>query len=219
MTRKRALITGGTRGIGRAISCALEEKFDIISPTRNELDLSSLDSVQNYIQHNFEFDVLINNAGINIIKKIDEITIEDIRTINQINLESPLLLMQAAIKHMKKGGYGRILNISSIWGLRGFEKRTLYCGSKFGIIGYTKSLAREVANCNILINALCPGFTDTEMTKKSLDQSALSALINQVPIKRMASVEEIAHYAAFLVSESNSYITGQALSIDGGYLA
>ena len=219
MIRKRALITGGTRGIGRAISCALEEKFDIITPTRNELDLSSLDSVQKYIQRNFEFDVLINNAGINIIKKIDEITIEDIRNINQINLESPLLLMQAAIKHMKKSGYGRILNISSIWGLRGFEKRTLYCGSKFGIIGYTKSLAREVASCNILINSLCPGFTDTEMTKKSLDQGALNALINQVPIRRMASVDEIAHYAAFLVSESNSYITGQALSIDGGYLA
>jgi len=219
MNKKKVLITGGSRGIGKAIKLALEKEFEVVAPTRSELDLSSLDSVYKYTQYNFEFDILINNAGINIIKKIDDINIEDIRILNQINLESPLLLMQAAIKYMKVNAYGRILNISSIWGLRGFENRTLYSGSKFGIIGYTKALAREVADSNILINSLCPGFTDTEMTKNSLENEALSAILNQVPIKRMASVDEVAHYAAFLVSEKNTYLTGQAITIDGGFLA
>jgi 3-oxoacyl-[acyl-carrier protein] reductase len=219
MTKKKVLITGGSRGIGKAIKFTLDKEFEVVAPTRSELDLSSLESVTKYTQYNFDFDVLINNAGINIIKKIEDINIEDIRLINQINLESPLLLMQAAIKYMKINRYGRILNISSIWGLRGFENRTLYSGSKFGIIGYTKSLAREVANSNILINSLCPGFTDTEMTKNSLEDEALSALINQVPTRRMASVDEVAHYVKFLVSEKNTYLTGQAIAIDGGLLA
>lgn len=217
--RKRVLLTGGSRGIGRAIFEELQGTFEVIIPTREELDLSDISSIDRYFSDGKEFDILINNAGINIIKEIDSILDEDIQKINNINLVAPLKLVQNCIKGMKKNKFGKIVNISSIWGIRSKERRTLYSGTKFGIIGQTKALSKELGEYNILINAVCPGFTATELTMQSLSKSELETIVEQIPLKRMAEPKEIAKSIKFLVSDENTYITGQTLVIDGGFIA
>ena len=217
--KKRVLLTGASKGIGKAIYEELKYDFEIISPTRQELDLNSLDSINEYFKYNNSFDILINNAGINIIKEIESIVDEDIQKINQVNLIAPLKLIQNCIKHMKNSNQGKIVNISSIWGIRSKEKRTLYSSTKFGIIGQTKALARELAEYNILINAICPGFTATDLTMQSLNKKELEDIVNQIPMRRMAEPKEIAKSVKFLISNDNTYITGQTLVIDGGYTA
>ena len=216
---KRVLLTGGSRGIGKAIYDELKDKYEVVAPTRDELDLSSLNSIDNYFKKHNNFDILINNAGINIIKDIESILDEDVEKINCINLTAPLKLIKNVTKYMKQNKYGKIVNISSIWGVRSKEKRTLYSGTKFGIIGYTKALSRELAKFNILINALCPGFTATEMTMQSLSKEEIKNIQEQIPLKRLATTTEIAKSVKFLISDDNSYITGQTLVIDGGFTA
>lgn len=217
--KKRVLLTGGSRGIGRAIYEELQDTYEVIIPKREELDLSDISSIDRYFSDNKEFDILINNAGINIIKEIENILDEDIQTINTINLVAPLKLMQHCVKGMKKNRFGKIVNVSSIWGIKSKEKRTLYSGTKFGIIGQTKALSRELGEYNILVNAICPGFTATELTMQSLSSSELEAIVQQIPLKRMADPKEIAKSIKFLVSDDNTYITGQTLIIDGGFTA
>jgi len=219
MSKKRVLLTGGSRGIGKAIYKELKNDYEMIIPTSKELDLSSLESIKDYFKINNKFDILINNAGINIIKDIDSIKDEDIEKINQINLVSPLKLIQNVVKNMKKNNFGKILNISSIWGVRSKEKRTLYSSTKFGIIGQTKALARELGEYNILVNAICPGFTATDLTMQSLSKKELKNITKQIPLQRMAEPKEIAKSVKFLISNDNTYITGQTLVIDGGYTA
>lgn len=219
ISKKRVLLTGGSRGIGRAIYEELQDTYEVIMPKREELDLSDISSIDRYFSDNKEFDILINNAGINIIKEIENILDEDIQTINTINLVAPLKLMQHCVKGMKKNRFGKIVNVSSIWGVKSKEKRTLYSGTKFGIIGQTKALSRELGEYNILINAICPGFTATELTMQSLSSSELEAIVQQIPLKRMADPKEIAKSIKFLVSDDNTYITGQTLIIDGGFTA
>lgn len=219
MQRKKVLLTGGSRGIGKAIFEELKNEFDVVIPSKEELDLSSLKSIENYFTMNNKFDILINNAGINIIKEIDDILDEDIQNINQINLVAPLKLIQNVVKNMKKNNSGKIVNISSIWGVKSKEKRTLYSGTKFGIIGQTKALARELGVHNILINAVCPGFTATDLTMESLSQSELNDIQKEIPLQRLATPKEIAKSVRFLISDDNSYITGQTLIVDGGFTA
>ncbi len=216
---RRVLITGASRGIGKAIKSILSDNFDVVAPTRNELNLSDNQSILDFVAKHNKFDVLINNAGINIIKPTNTISNDDIREINQINLEAPLLLSRAVLPFMKQQEYGRIVTISSIWGIRSKEHRTLYSATKFGVIGQVKGLAREFAEHNILVNAVCPGFTDTELTRSSLSSEKRDEMMSQVPMKRFAHPEEIAHLVEFLVSEKNSYLTGQAIVIDGGFTA
>ncbi len=217
--KKRVLLTGGSRGIGRAIYEELQDTYEVIMPKREELNLSDILSIDRYFSDNKEFDILINNAGINIIKELENILDEDIQTINTINLVAPLKLMQYCVKGMKKNRFGKIVNVSSIWGVRSKEKRTLYSGTKFGIIGQTKALSRELGEYNILINAICPGFTATELTMQSLSDCELEAIVQQIPLKRMAEPKEIAKSIKFLISEDNTYITGQTVIIDGGFTA
>lgn len=217
--KKRVLLTGGSRGIGRAIYEELQDTYEVIMPKREELDLSDISSIDRYFSDGKEFDILINNAGINIIKGIDSILDEDIQKINNINLIAPLKLVQYCVKGMKKNRFGKIVNVSSIWGVRSKEKRTLYSGTKFGIIGQTKALSRELGEYNILINAICPGFTATELTMQSLSGCELEAIVQQIPLKRMAEPKEIAKSIKFLVSDDNTYITGQTMIIDGGFTA
>lgn len=217
--KKRVLLTGGSRGIGKAVYEELKDLYIVIKPTREELDLNDLSSIDKYFEDGKEFDILINNAGINIIKEIDSILDEDIEKINKINLVAPLKLIQHCVQGMKKNKFGKIVNISSIWGIRSKEKRTLYSGTKFGIIGQTKALSRELGAHNILINAICPGFTATELTMQSLSKNELETIVEQIPLRRMADPQEIAKSIKFLVSEENTYITGQTLVIDGGFTA
>ena len=219
INKKRVLLTGASKGIGKAIYEELKYDFEVISPTRQELDLNSLNSINEYFKYNNSFDILINNAGINIIKDLQSIEDEDIQRINQINLIAPLKLIQNCTKYMKNNNQGKIVNISSIWGVRSKEKRTLYSSTKFGIIGQTKALARELAEYNILVNAICPGFTATDLTMQSLSKKELEDIINQIPMRRMAEPKEIAKSVKFLISSDNTYITGQTLVIDGGYTA
>ena len=131
----KVLLTGGSRGIGKAIKLNLGSDYHVFTPSSDELDLSQPESVQYFIAKGCDYDILINNAGINIIKPSIEITPEDIRLINTVNLESPLVLSKACFPYMKKRGRGSIVNISSIWGVRSKEYRALYSGTKFGLIG------------------------------------------------------------------------------------
>ncbi|WP_392343955.1 SDR family NAD(P)-dependent oxidoreductase [Pseudoalteromonas prydzensis] len=217
---KNVLLTGGSRGIGHVIrTLFIDAGFNVIAPSRDELDLSSEASINAFFKSTMaEYDVVINNAGINIIKPILEITSEDLQLINQINLSAPLQIIQHCVPYMKGQQSGRIINVSSIWGVRSKEYRTLYSGTKFGLIGYTKALARELAEDNILVNAVCPGFIDTELTEKSLSESQKEELLKQVPLNRLGKPEEIAKYILYLATE-NTFITGQATIIDGGFLS
>jgi len=220
MKNKKVLLTGGSRGIGKAIYEELEKEFDVYTPSSKELDLNSLGSIESYFKNNdTQFDILINNAGINIIKPIDSILDRDIEKINKINLVSPLKLIQYVSSNMKKNRFGKIVNISSIWGVRSKEKRTLYSATKFGIIGQTKALARELGEYNILVNAICPGFTATDLTMASLNEEELENIKQDIPLQRLAKPSEIAKSVKFLVSDENSYITGQTIVIDGGFTA
>lgn len=216
--KQRVLLTGGSRGIGAAIKLRLSGEYEVVAPERSQLDLESIKSISSFFLEEAKFDILINCAGINIIKPIEKITYQDMRKVNTINLESPLLLMQKCIPYMKLNRYGRIVNVSSIWGISSKAQRTLYSGSKFGLIGYTKALAKELGNQNILVNAICPGFTNTELTSESLSPKQLEDIVSHIPLQRMAEPNEIAELVYFLTSKNNAYLTGQAITLDGGFL-
>lgn len=219
MSKKTVLLTGGSRGIGKAIYDELKEDYNVLIPTRAELDLNDIKSIDKYFGNISNIDILINNAGINIIKEIEDILDEDIEKMNAINLVAPLKMIQYCVKNMKTKMAGKILNISSIWGIRSKEKRTLYSATKFGIIGETKALARELGRYNILINAICPGFTATDLTMQSLSKNELEKIEEEIPLQRLAKPKEIAKSVKFLISDENSYITGQTLIVDGGFTA
>lgn len=218
---KNILITGASRGIGKSIKSVLQDKgFNCITPTRNELDISDLSSIELYFSSlDVHIDGLVNNAAINIIGGIDAINDNDIEKMINANLIAPLKIIQFVVKKMKKEGAGRIVNISSIWGVRSKEFRTLYSLTKFGLNGITKSLARELGEDNILVNSIAPGYVNTEMTNQNVPKGVQDRIKKDIPLKRFAEPEEIARLTAFLLSDENTYITGQTLTIDGGYLA
>lgn len=213
------LITGASRGIGHAIHQRAKELSDIeiVTPTRSEMDLACQNSVEEFLKETVPFDYIVNNAGINIIKPIEDISRDDFNKIENTNLYGPLKIIQHSVPAMKANKFGKIVNISSIWGVRSLEQRTLYSGTKFGLVGYTKALARELGPYNILINAVCPGFTATELTKQSLSVEDEQKLIAQVPLGRLATPTEIASVVLFLLSEENTYMTGQTHIVDGGF--
>ncbi len=162
-------------------------------------------------------DILINDEGINIVEYIDKISEQNWNNIIRVNLTGPMQLTQAVIPKIKNGKYGRILNVSSIWGVISKEKRAAYSSSKTGLIGLTRAASLELAAYNIMVNALCPGFTMTDLTRATLSNSEIKRLSKQVPLGRFAQPKEIAHVAVFLCSDINSYITGQAVTVDGGF--
>jgi len=230
---KKVLVTGTTRGIGLAIAQAFQAEGAWVIGTGTKETTQPGEGCDEYFQCNFadleqiescaDFvleskpDILVNNAGINKIAPFAEIAPADFLNIHQVNVFAPFRLCQAAIPAMKQRGWGRITNISSIWGLIGKEYRASYAASKFALDGMTLALASELASDGILANCIAPGFTDTELTRQVLGPAQIEKLTSCVPVRRMADVEEIARLVIWLSSPDNTYLTGQNIAIDGGF--
>jgi 3-oxoacyl-[acyl-carrier protein] reductase len=216
-----AFITGGSRGIGKAIAnrfCAAG--FDVIAPARKELDLASLDSIETYLSRKgLEADVLINNAGENLIFTLDKLSLADWQRMQMINLTAPLLLIKHFAPLMAHNGWGRIVNISSIYSLISRPGRGAYASSKSGLNGLTRTAALEYAEAGILVNAVCPGFVETDLTRQNNTPTQIEVLRQQVPLKRLGSPEDIASVVFYLGSDQNTFITGQTVVADGGFMA
>lgn len=217
---RTALITGASRGIGAAIAARLQDEgLRILSPSSKTLDLSSTISIDAYLsQLTDPVDVLVNNAGINRLGSIDEISGKDFEEVIQVNLLGHFRLTQGLVKGMKARGYGRIVNISSIWSLVSRERRVTYSAAKAGLNGLTRALALELAPYHIMVNAVAPGYINTELTKKNNTPEALERIAGEIPLGRLGEPSEIAECVAFLCSPKNSYMTGQVIVVDGGYL-
>lgn len=239
---KVALITGATRGIGKEIALELAANgFDIAVNYRSEqagmeelkkeieknnvrcefvkADVANFEDCESMVKETIEkfgkIDVLVNNAGITKDGLIMRMKKEDFESVIDVNLTGTFNVTRNVIPHMLKQRSGRIINVSSVVGVAGNAGQTNYSASKAGIIGFTKSLAKEVASRNILVNAIAPGFIDTYMT--SVLSDAVKEGINaQIPLKRMGTPKEVAKVVKFLSSEDSSYVTGQVINIDGG---
>ena len=218
MNGRTALVTGGSRGIGRAVVTRFEELgARVLAPTRAELDLADAAAVEAYAAALDEpVDVLVNNAGINPLAGIDELTDDALEEALMVNLTAPLRLCRALAPGMAARGYGRIVNVSSVWTVIGKARRLPYTVSKTGLNGLTRALAVELAPRGVLVNAVAPGIVATELTRQNNTPEQLAALVEQIPLGRLAEAEELAEVIAFLSSERNSYVTGQVLVCDGG---
>jgi len=219
MESKTALITGASRGIGKSIKEILsKDEIEIISPTRNELDLSSSESIDKFLsQVSADIDIIINNAGILKVGEYNEFSSDDFHEILQVNVVAPFKIISGFVEKMKVQNFGRIINISSVWGQKSKKGRTLYSSSKAALDALTRSLAIEFASYNILINSVAPGYIETDMLKQCNTEDELSIIRDTIPMKRFGKKVEIAELVRFLSSEDNSYITGQVFTIDGGY--
>lgn len=220
MEKKKVLVTGGSRGIGHAVvQRLLNDNYEVIAPTHTELDLSNQKSIELFTEkYRLEgFDCIVNNAGINDINDIDKITDDEINRTIDINLIAPLKLLRAFVPYMKQNNYGRIVNIGSIWSIVSKPGRVVYSATKHGIHGISKTMAVELAPYNILVNTVCPGYTLTELTKKNNSDEQIKSICKEIPLGRMAEPSEIADLICYLISDRNSYITGQEIAIDGGY--
>jgi 3-oxoacyl-[acyl-carrier protein] reductase len=160
---------------------------------------------------------VINNAGINSPSSFESIDSERFLEIQQVNVLAPMEICRAAIPHMVKQKWGRIVNISSVWSKISKEQRAPYSASKFALDGMTLALAIEYAKHNVLANCVAPGFVDTDMTRGILGDEGINKLMQVVPIGRLAQPAEIATFVVWLASESNTYITGQNIAVDGGF--
>lgn len=214
------LVTGGSRGIGKAV-CErfLEAGCRVVAPTRVEMDLSSASSVEAYLAANAALapDVIVNNAGINDVHNIEDITDDELERTMAINLVSPMRILRGFAGGMKRRGYGRIVNIGSIWAVVSKAGRCTYAATKQGIHGVTNTLAVELAPYGILVNTVCPGFTLTELTYQNNSSEQIAAISKEIPLGRMAEPYEIAELIYFLGSRKNTYVTGQKITVDGGF--
>jgi 3-oxoacyl-[acyl-carrier protein] reductase len=217
---RTALVTGGARGIGAAIAARLDAAgYSVITPTRAALDLASPASIDAYLAaHGSEkVDVVVNNAGINTLRAIPEINANIWCEMLQVNLSAALRLTQAFAPGMAERGWGRILNVVSIFALVTRERRAAYSMTKAALAALTRSAAVEFGPRGVLVNALAPGYVDTELTRRNNPPEAIAAIEASIPLRRMAQASELAEVAAFLVSDANSYLTGQTVVVDGGF--
>ena len=230
---RKALVTGGTRGIGAAIASRLLAggvDVTVTGTSKNGagpngskfrlVDFKDIGATEEFALEvsQSKFDILVNNAGINKRAPFTEIAKADFDQIQLVNLRAPFLLCQAVVPHMRSQEWGRIVNISSIFGLVSREHRASYSTSKFAIDGMTAALAAEVASQGILANCVAPGFIDTEMTRIAIGGQGLRDLAATIPIHRLGRAEEVAAFVFWLCSSENSYISGQNFVIDGGFI-
>lgn len=216
--RKTVLITGASRGIGRAAAEWFRRAgYDVLTPARSEMDLADPASIAAWCRSAERVDVLVNNAGINTIAPLDALGDGVLDEMLQVNLKAPLQIVRALGGRIGGSRTGRIVNLSSIWAFVSKEGRCGYTAAKAAVRGVTQTLALELAPRNILVNAVAPGFVDTELTRRNNTPEQIAALAETIPLARLAAPEEIAELIGFLASERNTYITGQTLVIDGGY--
>lgn len=241
---KVAMITGATRGIGKQIALTLANegynivlnyrtKNDELIQAKNEIESKNVkcltvqgdvtnfedckQMIESAIKEFGKIDVLINNAGITKDMLLARMKEEDFKQVIDVNLVGTFNMTKNVISYMMKARNGRIINISSVVGIAGNAGQTNYSASKAGIIGFTKSLAKEVASRNILVNAVAPGFIETNMTDV-LKQEVKDEIAKNIPLKRMGTPKDVANVVKFLASEDSSYITGQVISVDGGMI-
>ena len=242
MSGKTAVVTGGSRGIGRAICLELARRganvvFSYAGNTaaaeKTLEELKALGVEARAVQGNVAdpaaaktlidtavkelggIHILVNNAGITRDGLAMAMKEEDFDAVIETNLKGAFLCMKAAIRPMMKARYGRIVNMSSVVALRGNPGQINYCASKAGLIGMTKSLAKEMGARGITVNAVAPGYISTDMTA-ALPDAAKQAMLSTIPVNRPGTPEDVAAAVAFLASEEAGYITGQVLSVDGG---
>ena len=238
---KVVLITGASRGIGRAIALKLalnEARVILLSRNSKELsklndefiskgfqsiyqsidvsNLEDLNSAVNYAKKQWgTVDAIINNAGITDDNLIVRMKSESFDKVIDVNLKGVFNGIKSVSKTMIRNNYGRIINITSVIGLIGNKGQSNYSASKSGIIGLTKSIAKELASKNITVNAIAPGYITTDMTENLAEENQ-QQLLNTIPLNRLGSPDDIANLACFLLSEEASYITGQTINVDGG---
>jgi 3-oxoacyl-[acyl-carrier protein] reductase len=244
LTNKNAIITGSTRGIGRNIAEKLassganvvitgtrQEKCDEVAREIQEkykvktlaiqTDVSNLESIQTLISKTIEelgsIQILVNNAGITKDNLLLRMKPEDFDSVIQTNLNSVFYSTKTCLRPMLKQRYGRIINVTSIVGIMGNAGQGNYAASKAGVIGFTKSIAKEVGAKGITINAVAPGFIETDMIK-SLPEEYINNIISSIPLKRLGTPDDVSNLVAFLASDLASYITGQAITVGGGIL-
>ena len=237
-----ALVTGGSRGIGRACSLALAgEGADVIvnyvsneakaqevvqeiqsrggSASALQFDVSDVESTKSaiaqLIKDKKKISILVNNAGITRDGLLARYSVEDWDSVVDTNLRGSFITSQAVLRPMMKERKGSIIHLSSIVGVTGNPGQPAYCAAKAGIIGLTKSMAKELASRNIRVNAVAPGYIETDMTGE-LNDDQMQAMLSHIPLKRVGKPEEIADAVVFLASGRANYITGQTLIVDGG---
>ena len=241
---KYALITGATRGIGKQIAITLAKQgYNIalnyrkeneeLENTKKEIeeigvqvlavkgDVANFEDCENFVKQVIErfgqIDVLVNNAGITKDMLLMRMKKEDFEQVIDTNLVGTFNVTKNVVPYMMKARSGRIINISSVVGISGNAGQTNYSASKAGIIGFTKSLAKEIASRNIFVNAVAPGFIETNMTDV-LKDDVKQEIAKNIPLKRMGTAQDVANVVKFLASDDSSYITGQVINVDGGML-
>ena len=242
LKNKVALVTGGASGIGRTISLELAKKGAIVFVNYNksqdkakslieeiesfggkayhfQADVSKYEDAKNLIDFIVSkentLNIVVNNAGITDDALILRMTEEQFDHVIETNLKGVWNISKHSAKVLLKSGYGRLINISSVSGVMGNAGQSNYSSAKAGVIGMTKALAREFASRGVTVNAIAPGFIETEMTKK-LSEEMIKTWADQIPLKRFGRPEDVAHAVLFLASEEASYITGHTLEVDGG---
>lgn len=243
MTEQRvAIVTGGARGIGGAITTTLAKAgvhvaagysrsraagdelagkltAEGASVSLHQGNVGNPEDCQRVVQdvlaEHGRVDYLVNNAGVTVDKTVRKMTVDDWHTVLRVNLSGAFYMTKAVLEHMLDRGFGRIINISSVIGQTGNVGQANYAASKAGLIGFTKSLALEVARKGITVNCVAPGFTDTDMVA-GVPQETLDRIIEGIPVGRLGNASEIARAVQFLIDDEAGYITGSVLAVNGG---